>query len=160
MNNTQPNTDTENNSNCRDSLDCFKPKLRTVTFAINTIHSVNCQGPNICDRGIDTNNEYPSPSRNTKNQSSNSHFSGENSMPAWREKASTEITWKPGVLKLLNAKTIWNSKIWKQSNHKLTAQAFGGILNGISESIFPLYGKHIYSPVDTASFVEIFYGRN
>ena len=85
MNNTQSNTDMKNNSNCNDSLGYSKPKPRTVTFAIDTIHSVNCRGPNLRDRGNDVNNEHPSPIRNTKNQSlksSNFHDSVKNSMPA------------------------------------------------------------------------------
>ena len=82
MNNTQSNTDTKNNSNCHDSLGYSKPKPGTVTFVINTIQGVNYRGPNLRDRGNDANNEHPSPVRNTKNQSSNSHDSGKNSMPA------------------------------------------------------------------------------
>ena len=121
MKNTQSNTDTKNNSHCHDSLDYPKPKPKTATFTIDTIQGVNCRGPNLHDRGNDANNEHPSPSRNTTNQSSNFNDSGNNSIPA------IEIMWKSGVLNLQDAETIPNSIIWEQSVHKSTAQEFWGM---------------------------------
>ena len=116
MKNTQSNTDTKNNLYCHDSLDYPKPKPKTLTFTIDTIQGVNCCGPNLRDRGNDVNNGHPSPSRNTKNQSSNSNDSGNKPIPAQRGTASMEIILKPGILNLLNVETIPNSIIWEQSN--------------------------------------------
>ena len=94
-----PSRNTTNNLNCHDSLDYSKPETKTVTFTIDTIQGVNYRGPNLRDRGNDTNNEHPSPSRNTTNQSLNFNDSGNNSIPARTGKATVEITWKPRVLK-------------------------------------------------------------
>jgi len=119
----------KNNSNCHDSLSYSKTKQRTVSFTIDTIQGVNCHGPKLHNRGNDANNVHPSPSKNTKNQSSDSHDSGNTAMPAQRGNVMMEIIWKPGSLTLLNVETIWNSKIWEQSDHQLTAQELGGIGN-------------------------------
>ena len=94
MTNTQSNTDTKNTLNYHDYLDYSKPKPKTATLVIDTIQGVNCRGPNLCNRGNDANNEHPSLSRNTKNQSLDSHDSVNDSMPArvgrrqWRSYAS------------------------------------------------------------------------
>ena len=127
MKNTQCNTDTKNNLYCHDSLDYPKPKPKTVTFTIDTIQGVNYSGPNLRDLDNDANNEHPSPSSNTTNQSSNFNDSGNNSIPARTGKATMEITWKPGVLKLQNAESITNSIIWERISHKSTAQEFWGV---------------------------------
>ena len=96
MTNTQSNTDIQHNSNYHDSLDYSKPKPKTATFTIDTIEGINCRGPNLRDRGNDANNEHPSPSSNTKNQSSNFDDSRNDSIPARTGKATMEISWKPG----------------------------------------------------------------